>query len=314
MSRARSFEALRVPEFRKYWLAQAGSLIGTWIHYVAQGWLVYSLSHSPFFLGLNGTALALPMLLLSIIGGHLADKFSKRNLLIILYSVAMIPPFALFIFTITKTVTVWHCIAIAFVIGSINALEFPTRQSFLTEIVGKERILNAVALSSAAFNLARMIGPFIAGMLIPKFGVAVCFIINIVSFIPLLFVLRSFKKFSLMKLIHTSSFADGLIEAVRFIIDKKEIIVVIGTVFIFSLLGLPYHHFLPVFADQVFNKGAKGFGMLMSSAGFGAFSAAVVLSALGEPRNKRRYMSFSALGFPVALLVFSLNKNFFFHY
>ncbi len=314
MDKSRSFEALRVPVFRRYWIVQAMSLAGTWIHYVAQGWLVYSLSHSPFYLGLNGAALATPMFLFSMVGGHMADRFSKRLLLLCLYSLATIPPMLLFIFTITKTVTVWHCIAIAFTIGTLNALEFPTRQAFLVELVGKRRILNAVALSSAAFNTARMIGPLIAGMLIPLIGVGVCFVINTLSFIPLLFVLKTLKIESPPARAFTGSIASGFAEVARFIFQRREIILVISTVFIFSLLGLPYHHFLPVFADRVFGRGPEGLGMLMSAAGFGALSAALVLSAIGEPKNKKRYMSLSAVGFPLALFMFSINKNFFFHF
>ncbi|RME66487.1 MAG: MFS transporter [Nitrospirae bacterium] len=314
MAQRRSFEALRVPAFRRYWTAQVISLTGTWTHYAAQGWLVYSLSHSPFYLGLNGTALALPMLLFSYLGGHLADRLSKASLLRLFYTIASIPPLVLFFLTITGLVTVWHCIVIGFLMGSINALEFPTRQTFLHEIVGSERILNAVAMSSAAFNSSRMLGPLIAGLLIPKLGVSICFLINTISFVPLVFVLGTISTEKTYQKTQKTSFKAGVVEVVRFIAARKEVLVVIATVFVFSLLGLPYHHFLPVFADRVFGRGPEGLGMLMSAGGFGALSAAVFLSFIGEPQNKRRYMAFSSAGFPLALFLFALNKNFFFHF
>lgn len=312
MAQVRSFEALRVPDFRRYWTAQVLSLTGTWTHYAAQGWLVYSLSHSPFYLGLNGAALALPMLLFSYFGGHLADRFPKVSLLRGLYIAASIPPLILFLLTTTKLVTLWHCIIVAFTMGTINALEFPARQAFLHEIVGSERILNAVAMSSAAFNSSRMIGPLLAGVLMPGLGVSVCFAINSITFLPLIFVLKTISPRKGSSFMERTSLKAGLVEVVRFITNHRTILIVISTVFAFSLLGLPYHHFLPVFADRVFGKGPEGLGMLMSAGGFGALSAALFLSLIGEPKNKRRYMSLSSFGFPLALLLFGFNRNFFF--
>ncbi len=312
MVNPRSFEALRVQAFRRYWLSQVLSLTGTWTHYAAQGWLVYSLSRSPFYLGLNGAALALPMLLFSYLGGHLADRMKKSALLRRLYCIATLPPLILFTLSITNLVTVWHCIGIAFAMGTINALEFPTRQAFLHEIVGSERILNAVAMSSAAFNSSRMLGPLLAGFLISRLGSPVCFIINAVSFLPVIFVLKGIKTEKKDTHPLKTTLMAGIWEVAGFIRARKDILLVISTVFTFSLFGLPYHHFLPVFADRVFGRGPEGLGMLMSAGGFGALSAAVYLSFIGEPRNRRAYMAVSSAGFPLALFLFSLNRKFFF--
>ncbi len=303
------FSALYVKNFRLFWLAQVLSLSGTWMHHVAQGWLIYSLTQSPFYLGLGGAALTLPILFFSIFGGFLADRYPKRSILLITQSVSMVPPLLLGLLTETGVVTVWHAIGIAFLIGTINAIDMPVRQSFLIEMVGRGNLLNAIALSSAAFNGARMIGPLIAGVAIAKIGLPACFYINAVSFLPVIMALRAMVLKGIQPIKTSRGLLESLREGGRFIIKNRDILGIITTILIFSLFGMPYSQFLPVFADRVLSIGAQGLGMLMSSAGMGAFTAAMMIALRSDIRNKARYMGVSAILFPLSLIIFSLSRT-----
>ncbi len=308
----RPFSALYIKSFRLFWLAQILSLSGTWMHHISQGWLVYSLTRSPFYLGLTGAALTLPILLFSLLGGIIADRYQKRNVLLITQSLSILPPLILGVLTQMELVSVWHVITVAFVIGTINAIDMPVRQSFLIEMVGKGNLLNAIALSSAAFNGARMIGPIIAGFIISEISISACFYINSLSFIPVVMVLQKMRLKGDTRLSSQRSILSEFREGLRFVLKRRDISMILLTIFVFSLLGLPYSHFLPVFAEDILKVGPEGLGILMGSAGAGALAAALVISLLGEIRNKDRYMTLSALSFPSALLLFSFSRNYHF--
>ena len=173
-----SFPALTYRNFRLFWFGQLISLTGTWMHSAAQGWLVLKLTDSPFYLGLVGTAGSIPILLFTLAGGVAADRFNKRNIILSMQGILMFLAFTLAFLVTTEIVTIWHVLAIAFLIGTAHAFDIPARQSFFIELVGKKNLLNAIALNSAAFHGARMIGPAIAGAVIGFFGITVCFYIT----------------------------------------------------------------------------------------------------------------------------------------
>ena len=183
MKSFRPFSALAYRNFRLFWLGQIISLTGTWMHSAGQGWLVLKLTDSPFYLGLVGSVSSMPILLFTLAGGVAADRLSKRKILLTTQMMLMLFAFILAVLVSTGIVTVWYVLIIGFLIGMVNAFDIPARQSFFIEMVGKENLLNAIALNSAAFNGARIIGPAIAGILIGYFGVAVCFYINSLSFL-----------------------------------------------------------------------------------------------------------------------------------
>jgi MFS family permease len=174
MKSIRPFSALTYRNFRLFWFGQMISLTGTWMHLAAKGWLVFKLTNSPFYLGFVGSAASLPILLFTLAGGVVADRFPKKTILLTTQSILMFLAFTLAVLVSTEVVTVWHVLIIAFLIGTTNAFDIPTRQSFLIEMVGKENLLNAIALNSAVFHGARTIGPAIAGILIRYLGLAVC--------------------------------------------------------------------------------------------------------------------------------------------
>jgi len=310
MAIAGRFSALHYRDFRLFWFGQLISLSGTWMQSVAQGWLVYSLTKSPFYLGLVAAAGSLPILLFTLAGGIVADRFRKRNLLLITQALSIIPALVLGILTDFNLIAVWHVALMATLLGTVNAFDIPARQSFFIELVGRDNLMNAIALNSAAFNGARMIGPVIAGMTIAYIGLPSCFYLNALSFIAVIIAL---SKINIRGEIKESSngFIRDFTEGIQFVKSKPEIYRIILLIAVFSLLGIPYITFLPVFAVEVFRTGPKGLGFLVSAAGTGALTAALSLAFKGDIKEKNRFMSISALCFSFSLFAFSLSKIFY---
>jgi MFS family permease len=310
MEDMKRFSALHYRDFRLFWFGQLISLSGTWMQSVAQGWLVYSLTKSPFYLGLVAAAGSLPILLFTLAGGIVADRFRKRNLLLMTQALSIIPALVLGILTDINLIAVWHVALMATLLGTVNAFDIPARQSFFIELVGRDNLMNAIALNSAAFNGARMIGPVIAGMTIAYIGLPSCFYLNALSFIAVIIAL---SKINIRGEIKESSngFIRDFTEGIQFMKSKPEIYRIILLIAVFSLIGIPYITFLPVFAVEVFRTGPKGLGFLVSAAGTGALTAALSLAFKGDIKEKNRFMSISALCFSFSLFAFSLSKNFY---
>src|SRR3990172_5405503 len=223
MPHSERFSALYHRDFRLFLAGQLVSLSGTWMQSVAQGWLVYSLTKSPFYLGMVAAANSLPILLFTLIGGVVADRFPKRNLLLITQALSIIPAILLGILTGLEIATVWHVALLAFFLGTINAIDIPTRQSFLAEMVGKGHIVNAIALNSAAFNGARIIGPMIAGLAIAYLGIPACFFLNAVSFVAVIAALSSMQIKGDIK-IGSKRVLSEFMEGIAFLRGSREII------------------------------------------------------------------------------------------
>jgi len=306
--KVRPFSALYIKNYRLFIGAQFLSLAGTWMHQAAQAWLIYDLTHSPLYLGLLAAAMSLPMMVFTLFGGLLADRFPKKSLLVLTQSMGIFPPLLLGFLTTTGIVKVWHIIVIAFLIGLITAIDLPIRQSFLIEIVGRGNLLNAISLHSAAFNGARMLGPAIAGILIEHIGAQWCFFINALSFIPIVMVLKNMSISDEVRPKASKGIIRDTKEGFSFILHRRDLSLVITTIMVFSLFGIPYHHFLAVYAEDILHIGAKGLGFLMSSSGFGAFVAALLLAFLGDIKNKRIYMAVAGVLFSLAYICFSLSR------
>src|ERR1700736_548466 len=183
----RTFIALRHRNFRLFWFGQMISLTGTWMQSIGQAWLVLSLTHSAWLLGIVGALQFLPVMFLSLFGGVLADRLPKRKVLLFTQSSAMIQAFVLWTLVATGTVHLWHVLVLAALLGLTNSLDMPTRQAFVVEMVGREDLPNAIALNSSVFNMARIVGPGIGGLIIAWGGVAPLFLLNAVSFVPVIF-------------------------------------------------------------------------------------------------------------------------------
>lgn len=303
------FSALRFRDFRVFWFGQLISLSGTWMQSVAQGWLVYSLTRSPFYLGMVAAAGSFPILLFTLAGGIAADRFRKRNLLLLTQALSILPALILGILISTDIIAVWMVIILAFLLGTFNAFDIPARQSFIVELVGKSTLTNAIALNSAAFHSARMIGPVIAGITIAHLGIAACFYLNALSFSAVLVALAMIRVQGRM---HKDSrgILKNLIEGIQFVRSRDEIVRVILVIAIFSLIGMPFITLLPVYAGDIFKAGPEGYGLLVGATGLGALSAALLIAFTRDVADKAKFMAVSTISVSLGLFVFSLSRNF----
>jgi MFS family permease len=309
VANALRFAALQNRDFRLFWFGQLISLSGTWMQSVAQGWLVYSLTKSPFYLGLVAASGTLPILLFTLAGGIVADRFRKRNLLILTQALSIVPALALGILTNIHVIAVWQVALFAAVLGTVNAFDVPARQSFIVEMVGRTHLTNAIALNSAAFHGARMVGPVIAGIAIASVGLSACFYLNALSFVAVIIAL---SKVRARGEIHEKSngMVNDLLDGLRYIRGQSAIFQIIILIAIFSLLGMPFMTLLPVFAAEVFHKGPEGFGIMVGATGAGALLAALFIAWRDDIVEKTRFMAVSALCFSLLLLVFSFIHHF----
>jgi MFS family permease len=309
VAHALRFAALQNRDFRLFWVGQLVSLSGTWMQSVAQGWLVYSLTKSPFYLGLVAACGTLPILLFTLAGGIVADRVRKRNLLLITQALSIVPALALGILTDLQMITVWQVALFAGLLGTVNAFDVPARQSFIVEMVGKSSLTNAIALNSAAFHGARMVGPVIAGVAIASVGLPACFYLNAVSFVAVIIAL---SKISVQGEVNEKSngMRKDLLEGLQYIRRQSGIFEVIILIAVFGLFGMPFVTLLPVFAAEIFQKGPEGFGIMVGATGAGALLAALFLAFRDDIADKTKFMTFSALCFSVLLLIFSLVHSF----
>ena len=310
MQSVHPFAALKHRNFRLFWTGQIISLTGMWMHQAAQGWLVYKLTDSPFFLGLAGTAASAPILLFTLAGGVLVDRYSKRNIMLVSHTVLMFLAFTLAFLVVAGMVAVWHVLLIAFLIGTVHAIEIPTRQSFLIELVGRENLLNAIALNSSAFHGARMVGPAIAGFIMGPLGLSSCFFINALSFLSIIVaLLKMHFDPGEVKGTQKSGVIKEFKEGISYMLHHSSISILLISVGIISFFGFPYISFIPVYARDILHTGQKGLGMLMGCAGAGAFSGAVILAIRGNTTKKGVLMALAGTTFSTALLVFSLSTT-----
>lgn len=316
------FPALYVRDFRIFWIGQLISFSGTWMQSTAQGWLVYSLTRSPLYLGLVAAASSLPVLFFTLVGGVVADRLMKRKLLVITQTLSMLPALALAVLIDLKLVTVWQIMLFATLLGMVNAFDVPARQAFLVEMVQKGRLLNAIALNSAAFNGARIIGPFFAGLTIASLGVAACFYVNAASFlaaIVALFMIRAQGETGKGVFLKSpgengsgrlAALVRDLREGLSFVKEGQDIFRILLLVATFSFFGIPFITLLPVFAEDILNVGPRGLGILAGASGLGALIAAVFIAFKGEIAKKGRLMTTAGLIFGSALFAFSLSGDY----
>lgn len=284
------------------------SLTGTWIQSVAQSWLVFELTNSAFLLGVVGFLSAIPIFLLSLFGGVLADRMNKRNILIATQTAFMLLAFLLAVLTQMKLITAWQIMLIALLNGIVMAFDAPSRQAVVVELVEKENLFNAIALNSVAFNSSRAIGPAFAGMLVAYVGMSGCFYINGASFLAViiaLFLIRINKNHLTGKnKTALNDIKDGLV----FIKNNRLILVLITMVGIVGLFGVSYVILMPIFANDTLKVGVKGLGLLMSASGFGALAGALILARLGDFKYKGKFLILSSIVFSVSLVLFSISR------
>jgi len=284
------------------------SLIGTWIQIVAQSWLVFQLTNSAFLLGVVGFLSSIPVFLLSLFGGVLADRLNKRNILIATQSAFMLLAFLLAVLTQMKLVTPYQIMFIALLNGVVMAFDAPSRQAMVVELVGKDYLFNAIALNSIAFNSSRIIGPALAGVLVATIGMSGCFYINGISFLPLIIALFFIRVNRYTASDKNNTVWRDLKEGLIFIRNNRLILVLITMTGVVSLFAIAYVIFMPIFANDILKVGVQGLAVLMSSAGLGALIAALLLARLGDFKYKGKLLVLASFIFPFSLVLFSLSK------
>lgn len=277
---------------------------------VAEGWLVYQLSSSTFVLGLVRFLNTIPVTLFSLVGGAIADRMDKRRILMATQTISMLLAFALAGLVASGMVKVWHVAALGLCLGLANAFDIPTRQSFVVEMVGKEDLMNAIALNSSMFNGSRVFGPAVAGLLIGAVGIATCFFINGLSFVA---VIIGYFMMRLPAAARTNgpheSIGSATMTAVRHVVHHRTLRAVLALVSVVSLFGLPYSVLMPVFARDVLHVGATGYGYLLAANGAGAFLGAMTLAMLGDYPQKRRLVFGGLFGFSAMIFAFTFSRS-----
>ncbi len=308
----RTFTALRHRNYRLYWFGQIVSLIGTWMQSVGQGWLVYQLTNSPFALGLVGFSSALPVLALSLWGGVVTDRMNKRTIITITQAASMLQAFALWLLYVSGRIQVWHVIAAAFLLGLINAFDAPARQAFVIEMVSKEDLMNAIALSSSAFNSARILGPAIAGVLVsvPAVGIGGLFFLNGVSFLAVIAALLMMRLLPSPALARHGSVWASLVEGLRYVWHNPVVLTLESLVAVSSIFGMPYAALMPIFASDILKVGPEGYGLLLALTGVGALVGSLGLASLGNFRHKGWLLTAGNLLFPATLLALAFSRSY----
>ena len=306
-----ALRALQHRNFRLFFFGQMISVIGTWMTRVATSWLVYKLTGSAWMLGVVGFAGQIPTFLLAPFAGVWVDRWNKHRVLVVTQTLAMVQSFALAALTLTHRITVWEILGLSIVQGLINAFDMPGRQSFLVQMVeGRDDLSSAIALNSSIVNLARLLGPSIAGVVIALAGEGWCFFSDGVSYLA---VIASLLMMHVVKENVRATERPSMFEEMRegwaYVRGSVPLMAILLLFALVSLMGIPYMVLMPVFASKVLHGGAHTLGFLMAAAGCGALAAAVHLAMRRSVLGLGRIIGLSAAIFGAALIAFSFSRN-----
>lgn len=305
------FRSLRHRNFRLFWSGQLISLTGTWMQNLGQAWLVLELTHSSFRLGVVSALQFLPMLFLSFPAGVLIDYFPKRKIIITTQTVMMVLAFTLAALQWTGVVRYWHVLVLATILGVANTVDMPARQAFIIEMVGKEDLMNAIALNSSIFNAARAIGPAIAGLLIGALGTGACFFVNGLSYLAViwgLWLIRFAEPRTTRE--GTYHIMADIREAMGYIRNTPVVMVTILLVAVVSIFGTNFNVLVPVFAREELHRDAAAFGFLMSAFGTGALIGAVSLAAISRQGPKSSFLLGGGMALSLILILIGTQNSY----
>ncbi|MGQ0714537.1 MAG: MFS transporter [Gemmatimonadaceae bacterium] len=304
------FRALqRHRNYRRFWIGYTVSLIGTWMRNVAQGWLALELTNDAFMVGLVSAVGNLPVLIFSLYGGVLADRYSKLRIVRSTQTLLLVEATLMWWFTWSGRITVPWLLALATFAGLVSAFDVPARQSLQVELVGKEDLLSAIALNSSGFNLARIIGPAIAALIIAHAGLAWCFGVNAVSYLAVLIGLMTIRLADPPLRRATMSPLRDLWRALLYMTRTREVSALMRLVAVFSVFGVPYLVLMPVVARDVLHTDASGYGLLLTCVGVGAIVAALALAAFGSRVRQGILLERAAYAFSALLIGLALSKS-----
>ncbi|HEU5162633.1 MAG TPA: MFS transporter, partial [Thermoanaerobaculia bacterium] len=304
----KTFSALRYRDFRLVWIGAFVSTSGTWMQTLAQAWVVLEITGSAFYLGLDAFLAMLPMILFSLVGGAVADRIERRRILF--WSQIFQMTFALVLAALLffDVVRVWQIFVLSFLTGTVQAFGGPAYQAMLPLLVSREDVPNAVAMNSLQFNLARMIGPVLAGVALATVGAAACFLLNALSFLAVIATLLAIRPVAIPPRERASTMGEDIREGLRFMGERPAILQLTLLAFCATFFGIPLVTLLPVVAKSVFAMGATGYSMLMTAQGAGAVLGAFVVASASFRRGAGRSAIISALLFAAALATFSFSQ------
>ena len=307
----KGYEVLRNRNYRLFWLGQWISLIGTWMQSVTQAWLLTRLTESPLALGVLGAASSAPLLVFVLLGGLVSDRANRRRVIMLTQALSLVQAMLLAVLTLTGVVRLWHIIALAAVLGAINAFDIPAGQAFVVELVGPLHLPNAIALNSTGFNVARVVGPAIGGLLVAAVGEGTCFLLNAVSYLAVLWGLWLIPATLGSKEKRQARERGAMTAGVRYAVARPDLSAILILVGVISAIGIPYRTFLPVMARTVLGVGAWRYGLLMAAAGVGAGIGGVIQAGLRlEVERYRRLLPTGLVGFSLALGAFALSRHY----
>jgi MFS family permease len=306
-----AFRALRHRNFKLFVTGQIVSLVGTWMQNVAQAWLVYRLTHSELLLGTAWFCTQVPVFAFGSLGGLAADRYSRHRLVVITQILSMFQAFALAALTLSGKAQVWHILALALMLGTINAFDMPGRQSLIIEMTSKDDLLNAISLNSAIFNGARVVGPAIAGVVVAAFGEGICFLLNGVSFLAVIGCLLAMRLPKFSRRVQDSPWAH-LVQGLRYVHGHRPVRTLLGMMAAVTIAGMPALVLMPFFAEDIFHRGSRGLGILMGAMGAGAVAGTLALAWRSQVSRLPKVIFWSALLYGASFCAFAWSSSFYF--
>jgi len=297
-----ALRSLRHRDFRLFWIGMIISVTGTWMQNAAQAWLVYDLTRSPLYLGIVGAIGSAPVLLFALPAGVIADRYSKHKIIFVTQTAAMIQASILALLVYLKVVQVWHVMLLAACLGMVNAFDMPARQAMVMELVTRDDVFNAISLTSSAFNSGRIIGPSVAGLLIAAAGMAGCFFINALSFLPLIVFLAMIHPRPPQRTLEMPMLGN-IFGGMRWVATNRVATVLLIMTAVASLFGMPYATLMPLLAKAIFHTGPRGYGLLLSAPAAGSLMTAVLMALIGHRCRLGVIAVLGSVLFPMALLL-----------
>ena len=304
------FASLKHRDFRIFWIGQCVSLMGTWMQRTALVWLVYTITNSPFKVGLVGVAQYLPILLFTLFSGAIVDRFSKRRLLIVTQSLLMLQALALALLTFFHCEQYWLLLLLCTALGLTTTVDMPARLSCFMDLVGKEDIMNAVSLNSTIVNLARIIGPAAAGIVMELGGASVCFFINAVSFLAVIFSLTRIKTVEKPSFPRTQNVVADVKEGLDYIRGSETLVINVIFLAVLCTFAMNSDVIIPVFARTVLGMGAGAYTRLLSAVGLGSLIGAVVMAGLARYGVRKWFLPAAAAGETIILIAMGLCRSY----
>ncbi|MDW7987384.1 MAG: MFS transporter [candidate division WOR-3 bacterium] len=305
----KSFRAFKYYNYRLYFSGQTISLIGTWMQRIAMSWLIYRLTNSPFLLGFLGFLNSLPLLIVMPFAGVVVDKLNRYQIVLWAQILAALQAFILWFLVINTSVKIWQIIVLGLFLGVVNAFDMPARQAFVPELIlKKDDLISAIALNSAIVNIARLIGPTLAGILISAFGEATCFLVNALSYLAVIIALLAMKLPPKLEKPTKTNWITDFAQGFKYTFNFMPIRAIILLLAIVSIMGMSYTVLMPIFAKEILQGGPKTLGLLMGAVGIGALIGVGFVAQRKNAWGLERIIPLAAIIFSISLIIFAFSR------